>query len=263
MGAPDHLVSMSYRIKVPTKTLQVDEAHLLSGLEHQLHRLQEYRRPLLVGLAVLLLAGAAVGGVFWLDRQATEKAQELDREASLLLMARSTADSKNAESLLNQAMAKYREIVEQYPRTAAAPLALFHLGNAQFQANDLAAAIDTYQRFLVLYGGNPALGALVQQRLAYSYLLKGDREQAAKAFSAIVGSPGALLKDQALFELARLEESQSRPEGAIAHYQELIKTYPSSPFTSEAAIRTKVLDVKSKEPAAPPPAPTAPTKPKN
>ena len=102
----------------------------------------------------------------------------------------------------------------------------------------------------------------MQQRLAYSYLLKGDREQAAKAFTAIVNSPGALLKDQALFELARLEESQSRPEGAIAHYQELIKTYPTSPFTSEATIRTKVLDVKSKEasPSPPPPAPSTPAK---
>jgi tetratricopeptide (TPR) repeat protein len=110
---------------------------------------------------------------------------------------------------------------------------------------------------MVLYGGNQALAGLVQQRLAYSYLLKGDREQAAKAFTAIVETPGALLKDQALYELARLEESQSRPDGALAHYQELIKTYPTSPFTSEATIRTKVLDVKSKG-ASPPASPAAP-----
>jgi tetratricopeptide (TPR) repeat protein len=132
---------------------------------------------------------------------------------------------------------------------------MFHLANAQVQANDLAAAIDTYQRLLLQYGGNLALTGLVQQRLAYTYLLKGDREQAAKVFAAIVENPGALLKDQALFELARLEESQSRPEGALAYYQELIKTYPNSPFTSEATIRTKVLDVKSKEASSPPPAP--------
>jgi outer membrane protein assembly factor BamD (BamD/ComL family) len=252
---------MSYRIKVPAKTLQVDEAHLLSGLEHQLHRLQEYRRPLLVGFTVLLLAAAAVGGVFWMDRQASAKAQELDQEASRLLVARATGDPKNAENLLNQAMAKYREIVEQYPRTTAGPLALFHLGNTQVMANDLPAAIDSYQRFMLQYGGNPALGPLVQQRLAYAYLLKGDREQAAKAFTAIVETPGALLKDQALFELARLEEAQSRPEGALAYYQTLIKTYPSSPFTSEATIRTKVLDVKSKEASPAPSPPASPTQP--
>jgi len=123
----------------------------------------------------------------------------------------------------------------------------------------LPAAIDTSQRFLLMYGANPALGELVQQRLAYAYLLKGDREQAAKAFTAIVNSPGALLKDQALFELARLEESQSRPEGALAHYQELIKTYPNSPYTSEATIRTKVMDVKkSMETPAPSPTEAAP-----
>jgi TolA-binding protein len=193
-----------------------------------------------------------------MDRLAAEKAQALEREATSLLGARSTGDPNNADNLLKQAIAKYREVVEQYPRTAAAPLAMFHLGNAQVQANDLGGAIETYQRFMLQYGGNPSLSALVQQRLAYTYLLKGDREQAAKAFAAIVERPGALLKDQALFELARLEESQSRPEGALAHYQELIKTYPNSPFTSEATIRTKVLDVKPKEssPASAPPAPS-------
>jgi outer membrane protein assembly factor BamD (BamD/ComL family) len=252
---------MSYRIKVPAKTLQVDEAHLLSGLEHQLHRLKEYRRPLLVGFAVLLLAVAAVGGVLWMDRLASQKAQELEREAERLLMARATADPKNADTLLPQALAKYREIIEQYPRTPTAPLAMYHLGNAQAQANDLPAAIETYQRFMLLYGGHSALAGLVQHRLAYAFLLKGDRDQAAKAFAAIVETPGALLKDQALFELARLEESQSRPEGALAHYQELIKTYPTSPFSSEATIRTKVLDVKQSKDASPPSPPPAPASP--
>ncbi|HEX9156345.1 MAG TPA: tetratricopeptide repeat protein [Nitrospira sp.] len=235
---------MSYRIKVPARTLPVDEAHLLSGLEHQLHRLQDYRRPLLVGFGVLVLAAGVVGGVFWVDRQASQKAQALEREATRFLMARSTGDPKNADNMLKQAIAQYRQIIEQYPRTSTAPLALFHLGNALVQANDLPGAIETYQRFILLYGDNASLGALAQQRLAYTYLLKGDRDQAAKAFTSIVNSPGALNKDQALFELARLEESQSRPEGALAHYQELIKTYPNSPYASEATIRTKVMDIK-------------------
>ena len=81
MGVRPIDVAMTYRIKVPAKTLEVDEAHFMSGLEHQLQRLEEYRRPLLVGLTVLLLAAAVVGGVFWMDRQASEKAQALERQA--------------------------------------------------------------------------------------------------------------------------------------------------------------------------------------
>jgi len=259
---------MSYRIKVPAKTLQVDEAHLMSGVEHLLHRLQDYRKPILVGLAVFVLAAAVVGGVFWLDRQAAQKAQELEREATKYLMARPANDPKRADELLKKAIEQYRQIVEQYPRTATASLAYFHLGNALVQANDLPGAIEAYQKFIVRYGSQPALVGLAQQRLAYTYLLKGDRDQAVKAFTAIVNQPGALNKDQALYELAKLEEAQSRPEGALAHYQELMKSYPNSPYASEATIRTKILDTKkpadsassgSTPPAASAPAPSAPS----
>jgi tetratricopeptide (TPR) repeat protein len=250
---------MTYRIKVPAKTLPVDEAHLLSGLEHALLRLQDYRRPLLVGLGVFLLAGAVVGGVLWFDRQAVQNAQELEREAMLHLRTAPANDPQKAEASLKQAIAKYRQVVEQYPRTPTAPLALFQAGNALVQVNDLGGAIEAYQRFLALYGSNPGFAGLVQQRLAYTYLLKGDREQAVKALTTILEMPGALNRDQALFELARLEESQSRPEGALAHYQELITTYPNSPFASEATIRTKTLDVKkAPDPAVPSPIPQTP-----
>ncbi len=253
---------MTYRIRVPAKTLQVDEAHLMSGVEHLLHRLQDYRKPLLVGVGVFVLATAVVGGVFWLDRQAVQKAQEMDREAIRFLTARSANDPKKSDELLKKAIDQYRKLIEQYPRTSPAALAHFHLGNLLVQANDLPGAIDAYQKFIVLYGSQPSLVGLAQQRLAYTYLLKGDRDQAAKAFTAIVNQPGALNKDQALYELAKLEEAQSRPEGALAHYQELMKSYPISPYASEATIRTKILDPKKAVESMPAPgAPAAAKKP--
>jgi outer membrane protein assembly factor BamD (BamD/ComL family) len=249
---------MSYRIKVPAKTLPVDEAHMLSWLDQTLHRSQDYRRPLLVGLGVLLLASAVVGGVLYVDRQAVQKAQDLEREAVRFLTIPSADNPQKADHALKEAIARYRQIVDQYPRTPTAPLALYHLGNMLVQTNDLSAAIEAYQRFLASYGSNPSFAGLVQQRLAYVYLLKGDRDQAMKALTSILEIPGTLNRDQALFELARLEESQSRAEAAVARYQELIKTYPNSPFTSEATIRTKIMDVKKSQESMPASTSTAP-----
>ncbi len=251
---------MSYRIKVPPRSLPVDEAHLVSGLEHWFFGLKDYRRPLLVGFSLVVLAAGIVGGVLWYDAQTASKAQELEREATLHYLNRPSDDPKKADTNLKEAIALYKQVVEEYPRTPSAPLALFSLGNAYLQANDVDAAIDAYKRFILMYGNNAPLLGLVHQKLGYAYQLKGDRDQAAKAFSAILEIPGSLNRDHALFELARLEEAQSRPEGALAHYQELTKNYPNSPFANEAAIRLKALEVK-KSPEAPPAAGGAPQSP--
>ena len=254
---------MSYRIKVPAKVDPLDEAHLLTGVELFLLVLQEQRRAVLVGLGVLLVAAAVVAGVIWYDYQTTLKARELDQEATLHYLNRPADDPKKSHEQLAQAINLYKQVVDQYPRSPVAPLALFHLGNAQVLANEVDAGIETYKRFMLLHGSNTSLLGLVQQRMAYAYLVKGDRDQAVKAFTGILEIPGALNKDHVLFELAKLEESQSRPEGALAHYQDLMKNYPNSPFTSEAAVRVKVLEVKKspESPAAaatPAPAVTAP-----
>lgn len=252
---------MSYRIRVPAKVDPLDEAHLLTGVDRFLHVLQEQRRAVLAGVGVVVIAGAVVAGVMWYDYQSTLTARELEQEATLHYLNRPADDPKKSHEQLAQAVTLYKQVVEQYPRSPGAPLALFHLGNAQVLANEVDAGIETYKRFMLLYGSNTSLLGLVQQRLAYAYLAKGDRDQAVKAFTGILDIPGALNKDHVLFELAKIEESQSRPEGALAHYQDLMKNYPNSPFTSEAAVRIKVLEVK-KTPdapaAAPAPAASAP-----
>jgi tetratricopeptide (TPR) repeat protein len=223
----------------------------------------------LVGFALLVLAGVIVWGVLWYDTQTASKAQDLEREATLHYLTRPADDRKKADANLKEAIALYKKVVEEYTRTPTAPLALFSLGNALLQANELDAAIEAYKRFVLMYGSNVPLLGLVHQKLGYAYLLKGDRDQAAKAYSTVLEIPGSLNRDHALFELARLEESQSRPEGALAHYQDLMKTYPNSPFASEAAIRVKVLEVKKSSETTPgtsrapttSAAPTTPTKP--
>ncbi|HSN04478.1 MAG TPA: tetratricopeptide repeat protein [Nitrospira sp.] len=246
---------MTYRIKVPPKTLPMDEAHLAGNMERLLETLRLYRGPLLVGIAIVIVATGIVGGVLWYDAQTAQKAQDLEHEATLHYFTRPADDPKKSEMNLKEAIALYRKVVEEYPRTQTAPVALFQLGNALVQANEVDAAIEAYKRFILMYGSNTSLLGLVQQRLGYAYLLKGDRDQAAKAYSSVLEIPGSLNRDHALFELARLEESLSRPEGALAHYQDLMKNYPNSPLANEAAVRVKALEVKkSPDPAAAAPA---------
>ncbi len=257
---------MTYRIKVPPRTLPVDEAHLVSGLEHWVLGLSKYRWPLIVGFALVVIMGAVIWGVLWYDGQNASKAQEIEREATRHLFARMGSDPQKADTNLKEAIALYKRVVDEYPRTPSAPLALFSLGNALAQSNQLDAAIDTYQRFVSTYASNVSLLGLVQQKLGYAYLLKGNVDQAAKAYAAVLDVTGATNRDYALFELGRLEENRSRSDEALKRYQDLMSTYKDSPLASEAAMRVKVLEAMKTStptpsatatPAAPTVAPTS------
>ena len=90
---------MTYRIKVPPRTLPVDEAHLVGNLEHWLEHVRVYRGPLLVGATILVLAAGIVGGVLWYDNQTAQKAQDLEREATLHYFTRPADDPKKADEI--------------------------------------------------------------------------------------------------------------------------------------------------------------------
>ncbi len=246
---------MSYRIKHEPKTIHADEAHLLSGMERLLVSLEQHRRSLLLGVLVAVLAIAAVIGTLWYDTQQESAAAEAHRQATQLYLDRPADNLAKADENLKQAITLYRRVVEQYPRSRSAQLSLFQLGNALVQINDIGGGIEAYNKYVATYGTNKMMLGLVYQRLGYAHLLSGDREAAAKSFTNVLTLPGTLNKDQVLFELGKLEESLSRPEGALAHYQDLVKVFPNSPFVGEATMRMKALEAKKTPggaPAAPP-----------
>jgi tetratricopeptide (TPR) repeat protein len=250
---------MAYRIRHDVKTIPADEAHLLSGAEHLLVWMEQNRRSVLAGALVAAAAVAAIVGALWYDAQQNAAAADLHRQAVQLVLDRPADNPARVEENLKQAIVLYRRLVEQYPRSRSAQIGLFQLGNVSAQVNDVKGAIEAYSKYVATYGTNKMMLGLVYQRLAYAHLLNGDREAAVKAFLNVVGLPGTLNKDHVLFELGKLEESLSRPEGALAHYQDLVKVFPNSPFAGEAAVRMKALEAR-KAPAsgsaapAPPPA---------
>ena len=236
---------MTYRIRIPSKSIPTDEAHLLSGLERVGLTLQQRSRQILIVLGVLLIAVVIVGVVVWLDHRNAQQAVELEQQATRLYLDRPVDKPQQADQNLKQAITLYRQLLDQYPRSSSAPLALFQLGNALVQANDIPGAIEAYQKYVALYNENRPLLGMVLQRLGYAHLIKGDREAATKVFVAALDMPGTLNKDQVLYELGKIEEAQSRPEGALARYQDLTKTYPNSPFAGEATVRAKALEMKA------------------
>jgi len=252
---------MTYRIKVPPRTLPVGEEQLVSGLEHWLIGLRSYRWSLGVGFVLVLLMGMGLWGLFWYEEQNASKAQELEREATLRLFTRPSNDPQKTATNLKEAIALYKRVLDEYPRTPTAPLVQYSLGNAFLQSNDVDSAIDAYKRFTSTYGSNTPLLGLVYQKLGYAHLVKGDLDQAASAYSSILNIPGTMNRDYALFELARLEENRSKPDEALKHYQELMKTYPNSPLTGEAAVRVKVIEAKKTPEPAPAAAASVPSKP--
>ncbi len=193
---------------------------------------------------MLVLAAAVVGVVIWYDYRQAEQAVELEQRAARLYFGRPVDEPEQARIRLKEAISQYRQLVEQYPRSPSAQLGLYRLGNALVESNELVGAIEAYKKYIASYRANQLVLGLVSQRLGYAYLLRGDHEQAAKAFSDVLALPGALNKDHALLELGKLEEARSRPEGALSHYQDLTSLFPRSPFAGEAGIRIKALGAK-------------------
>jgi tetratricopeptide (TPR) repeat protein len=215
---------------------------------------------LVAGVAIAVIAAVAVGGFIWYKQQADRSAAEMLNEGMRSVTERVADAPPRRPEEIQKAIASFRKVLAEYPRSSAAPQAAYMLGNGLSDLKDWDGAVKAYQDFLARYGDHRLLVPMVYQRLAYAQLSQGKTEEAEKTFSAVVKIEGSVNKDQALYELAKIDETLKRPEGALARYQEIMKDYPQSPFAAEASVRIKTLDAR-KAFQTPPPAPSAPTSP--
>lgn len=239
---------MTYKIRHLSKQVGAENPQLLSRSERVWLFAELYRRALITGIVVAIMVVILLGALFWIQHEQEQEALALEHQAAQAYLDRSLDDGGAAKEKLKEAVALYRRIIEEFPRTASAQTAWYFIGNALAEQNDQAGAIDAYQHFIDQAGNPPALLGLVYQRLGASHLANGEREKGINAYTQVLQMPQTLNKDQVLFELAKLEEHETRHDEALARYKQLLDEHPNSPYASEATLRVKILEPPSEEP---------------
>ncbi len=233
---------MGYKIKDNSDKSATPEPVLALSSKEQFLFFVEEHRGLVWGC--ILLVVVIIGGLVtlnWLSQQKEEVSWELQGQAQQIYLDRPLDNVEKGKNNIQQASGMFQDILEEYPGTPSAKVSLFLLGNSLMEAENYQGAIDAYTSFIQEHGQDHILVGLVQQRLGLAYLLNGNREDAVSAFEAVLGNVHALNKDQVLFELAKLAESEEKTDDAVKRYNQLIQEFPLSPFSTEANLRVKEL----------------------
>ena len=240
---------MTYKIRHISKQVGAENPQLLSRSERVWLFAELHRRALITGIIVAVLVMILLGVLLWIQHQQGHEALALEHRAAQAYLDRSLDDVDAAKEKLQEAVTLYRQLIEEFPRTASARSAWYFIGNALAEQNDHAGAVDAYQHFIGQAGNPPALLGLVYQRLGAGYLANGEREKGINAYTQVLQIPQTLNKDQVIFELAKLEEYEKHHGEALARYKQLLDEHPNSPYASEAALRVRILEPPAEEPA--------------
>lgn len=188
---------------------------------------EHYKSILLVSISVIILIAIAGVAYYYLSQKWDKEATVLEEKAYNYYLE---GDFKNALDL-------YKGIIDKYPRSNAVPLSLFYTGNTYKELGEIDQAIKYYKQFIKKYGDQTPLLPLVYMNLGYVLMEKRDYPGAISAFKSAKNIKGSPVADRAIYEMARAYEISGDKMAALESYENLTKTYPTSPWAQDASAR--------------------------
>ena len=162
-------------------------------------------------------------------------------------------------------LALFKKVVKNHGGKQVAQVALFYIGNCNFQLGEYDEAIKSYKKFLSGGGGgcsggsgelSPALKLVALENLAYSYEAKEEYDKALDYFARLEKAEAGIKKEWAIYHQARMWEQKGDSVKAIQLYKR-VKTADAqaamSPLKSIAEKRAVYLQTGLGAPADPAP----------
>lgn len=156
------------------------------------------------------------------------------------MAARKAADIAEAENMFQQARTpqQLEDLIETYPATPTAPIALLNLAKQLFNEGEIAQARVQYERFLKEYKNSDQL-PMAEFGLAHCTEAAGDAAAAADTFRDFLAAhPGDYLEAPAVLALARCLEQSGQTDRARITLEDFLAQNAASAWSTpvEAAL---------------------------
>lgn len=162
----------------------------------------------------------------------------------------SIRSENNAETLLNQAVAKYQTalngqdsekayqtvsedfqlILNKYGSKNSGKIARVIFANICFDAGDYAKAIELYRQSLEDFKKHAFMINLIRNDLGYAHEQLNDIPMAVSYFEKIAENQEPILRDDALFNLGVLYENSGDHQKSADAFQRIITEHPDSMY---------------------------------
>jgi TolA-binding protein len=225
--------------------MQSDVAEL--PLSHKLWAwFETNRKPALVGISVAAVAGLIVWFIIWQQQE-----KQIAAGAALSDIA---ANQMSGVTPRSDLVAAYLKVAGSYPGSSAGARALLLAAGNLFTENKFSEAQAQFEKFTREYHDSPYMGEALLG-VAACQDAQGKPDSAISAYKNLIDRhPSDIAVPQAKFALARLYETQNKPELAKDLLQDIERANPFSSLGNEAGMRLEELLTKHPQLAPPPPA---------
>ena len=194
------------------------------------------------GLALIILAAVGLGWggwMVWSTRAESHGAVALAQARFLLAQAQTPNAVPEAKERAQKAL---EDVVAEYPRLSSGAQAAYQLGNLRFAAGQYPQARAAFQ-VATSRARSASLTSLASLGIGFTFEAEKNYEAAEKSFADTVkrASPKDFLYEEAMSDMARVQELGGKRAAALETYQKILKELPDGRRAEELRARVATL----------------------
>ena len=195
----------------------------------------KYKVQLSFALGVIVLLVIVISGIRYFSNKAENRAFALLNQATTGydLIVKDNGPEKACRDIGQD----FDFIITKYSTRDAAKLAGLIYANICYNAGDYEKATVLYDKSLKDFKNHPSIKSFILSGIGYNHEEKNDYKAAANSFEMIVSQSGAIMKDEALFNLGRLYAAMGENEKSLTAFKKIVSDYTDSIYIKLARER--------------------------